>query len=187
MINNFQGQVTGSNSIYLDGVNSQNMLPGLESLGAVDSLDNLGKDGFQTQDSFGRLVNDIIADSPGSVDDYTLKSSIPMVHQSFTSPTTNNRQEFIAGQIFNVTDISPSWAFSSEETKVPYLISFISNICCFLLGTVFNDVIMEIRGNKNSSPVLFENKVRTSHTSFLSGDKKNKFGVIFKEMLRVLN
>ncbi|CAA3000778.1 Calmodulin-binding transcription activator 5 [Olea europaea subsp. europaea] len=112
------GQVTGSNSIYLDGVNSQNMLPGLESLGAVDSLDNLGKDGFQTQDSFGRLVNDIIADSPGSVDDYTLKSSIPMVHQSFTSPTTNNRQESIAGQIFNVTDISPSWAFSSEETKI---------------------------------------------------------------------
>nr|AXC59789.1 CAMTA transcription factor [Fraxinus velutina] len=132
LINNFHGQVTGSNSIYLDVpnnvsyqsiegqmvVNSQNLLSGLESLGAIDSLDNLGKDGFQTQDSFGRLVNNIIADSPGSVDDHTLESSIPMVHQSFTTPMTNNHQASIAGQIFSITDISPSWAFSSEETKI---------------------------------------------------------------------
>ncbi|KAL2464214.1 Calmodulin-binding transcription activator 5 [Forsythia ovata] len=132
LINKFPGQVTGSNSIYMDVpnnvsyqtmegqmvVNSQNMLSGLGSVCAVDSLDNLGKDGLQTQDSFGRWVNYIIADSPGSVDDHTLEPSIPMLNQSVTSPMMNNHQTSIAGQIFNITDISPAWAFSSEDTKI---------------------------------------------------------------------
>uniref|UniRef100_A0A2N9GEG0 CG-1 domain-containing protein n=1 Tax=Fagus sylvatica TaxID=28930 RepID=A0A2N9GEG0_FAGSY len=71
------------------------------TMGTNDSLDILVNDGLQSQDSFGRWINQIMADSPGSVDETVLESSFSSVPE----------------QIFSITDVSPAWAFSTEKTK----------------------------------------------------------------------
>uniref|UniRef100_A0A5B7A702 Putative calmodulin-binding transcription activator 6 isoform X1 n=1 Tax=Davidia involucrata TaxID=16924 RepID=A0A5B7A702_DAVIN len=76
------------------------------------------KDGLQTQDSFGMWMNYIMTDSPGSVDDPVLESSISSVQKSFMSPLMDHHQSSFPEQIFSITDVSPAWAFSTEETKI---------------------------------------------------------------------
>ena len=83
-----------------------------------DSSDILGKDGLQTQDSFGKWMNYIMTDTPGSLDDSNVESSISTDHESFLSPMMDHLQSPVSGQIFSITDVSPAWAFSTEETKV---------------------------------------------------------------------
>lgn len=65
------------------------------------------KDGLPTQESFGRWMNYIITDSPGSIDD-------PLQHPF----TPFNGDHNSTDKIFNITDVSPSWALTNEETKV---------------------------------------------------------------------
>ena len=91
------------------------------TLFAGDSLEHASKDGLQTQDSFGKWISNVIADSPLTLDDTTLDSSMS-TNQSFASPHMNIPQFSAAKKIFNITEISPSWALSSEETKVFFLI-----------------------------------------------------------------
>ena len=88
------------------------------TMGTNDSLDILVNDGLQSQDSFGRWINQIMADSPCSVDDSVLESSISSGHESFVSSVTDHSQSSVPEQIFSITDISPAWAFSTERTKV---------------------------------------------------------------------
>lgn len=126
-------------------VNLQNTVPGLRSLGGRDSLDNLSQDASQMQDSFGRWINYIIADSPGSVDDQTLESSISDGYQPFNPPMNDNHGSSVSGQIFNITDVSPVWGLSNEETKV-------------LLHVTFTYYLHE--SNKLVYVLLFENKVK---------------------------
>lgn len=90
----------------------------LVTVGTGDTLDTLGKDGLQTQESFGRWMNYILTDSPGSVDDPILESSIPTGHELSTLQIMDHPQSFVPGQLFSITDVSPAWAFSTEETKV---------------------------------------------------------------------
>ncbi|KAL5782177.1 hypothetical protein ACOSP7_007206 [Xanthoceras sorbifolium] len=73
-----------------------------------DTLDILASDGLQSQDSFGRWMNYIMADSPGSVDNPTPESSISSGYHQNTVPE----------HIFNITDVSPTRAFSTEKTKI---------------------------------------------------------------------
>ncbi|KAK9288740.1 hypothetical protein L1049_017204 [Liquidambar formosana] len=87
-------------------------------VGTGDSLDILVKDGLQTQDSFGRWMNSIMIDSPGSVDDPSFESSVSSGHDSFVSPVMDHQQSSVPEQIFSITDVSPPWAFSSEKTKI---------------------------------------------------------------------
>lgn len=100
------------------------------TMGTNDSLDILVNDGLQSQDSFGRWINQIMADSPGSVDDSVLESSISSGHESFISSMTDHSQSSVPEQIFSITDVSPAWAFSTEKTKVflflrmPYVFFF---------------------------------------------------------------
>ncbi|KAL3505654.1 hypothetical protein ACH5RR_031036 [Cinchona calisaya] len=84
---------------------------------ASDPLQNLSKDGLQTQDSFGKWMNDVITGSPLSLDDTALESSVSS-HQSVASPNMDHHQSLAMEQIFHITDISPSWALSCEETKI---------------------------------------------------------------------
>ncbi|XP_031264452.1 calmodulin-binding transcription activator 5-like isoform X1 [Pistacia vera] len=72
-----------------------------------DTLDILASHGLQSQDSFGKWMNHIITDSPGSVDD-PLQSSILSGDQQYT----------VYDHIFNITDVAPAWAFSTEKTKI---------------------------------------------------------------------
>ncbi|XP_060174027.1 calmodulin-binding transcription activator 5 isoform X3 [Lycium barbarum] len=79
---------------------------GVMTVSTGDSFDSVNKDGLQTQDSFGRWMNYLIADSPESTDDPTPESSV------------STGQSYAREQIFNITEISPAWALSTEETKI---------------------------------------------------------------------
>ncbi|KAI3469309.1 hypothetical protein Pfo_025972 [Paulownia fortunei] len=130
--NSFSDQVAGSNSVNYNIpnnlsyqtvgcetiVNSETMISGLVTLGGAGSLNNLGKDGSQAQDCFGRWMTYAIADSPESVDDQALESSVLNERQSFTYSMMDNHRQSPLGQIFNIMDISPAWAVSTEETKI---------------------------------------------------------------------
>ncbi|KAH6769613.1 calmodulin-binding transcription activator [Perilla frutescens var. hirtella] len=72
-------------------------------------------DGSQSQDSFGSIP---IAESPESVDNHSLESSLLNEQQSFSYTRMDNRRPSPLGKIFNLTDISPASALSTEETKV---------------------------------------------------------------------
>ncbi|KAJ6726500.1 CALMODULIN-BINDING TRANSCRIPTION ACTIVATOR 6 [Salix purpurea] len=57
-------------------------------------------------------------DSPGSVDDAVLESSISSSHDSFASPGMDQHQSSVQEQMFTITDFSPAWGFSNQTTKI---------------------------------------------------------------------
>ncbi|KAJ6726501.1 CALMODULIN-BINDING TRANSCRIPTION ACTIVATOR 6 [Salix purpurea] len=63
-------------------------------------------------------MNSIIDDSPGSVDDAVLESSISSSHDSFASPGMDQHQSSVQEQMFTITDFSPAWGFSNQTTKI---------------------------------------------------------------------
>lgn len=83
------------------------------SVGGVDSLDTLVNDTLQSQDSFGRWVNRMI-----SVDEPALVSPVIPIQEPYSSLEGDLQQSSLPEQIFNITDVSPSWASSTEKTKV---------------------------------------------------------------------
>ncbi|XP_073129164.1 calmodulin-binding transcription activator 6-like isoform X2 [Henckelia pumila] len=128
--NSFFDQVSGPNSInyafpsselYQAAGCEKNVslqTEGLRPLGEGVGLDDLGQDGLQAQDSFGRWMTNIIADSPGSADDQALEYSVLTVNQAFTSEVVDKQQTSSFRHIFNMTEVSPAWAVSTEETKI---------------------------------------------------------------------
>ncbi|KAK7264692.1 hypothetical protein RJT34_32302 [Clitoria ternatea] len=89
------------------------------SLSGVDSLDDrFGSNRLQSQDSFGMWVNNIMSDSPCSVDDSALESSVSSVHEPYSSLVVDNQQVALPEQAFNLTDVSPAWVPSTEKSKV---------------------------------------------------------------------
>nr|XP_043640092.1 calmodulin-binding transcription activator 5-like [Erigeron canadensis] len=80
--------------------------PGLLN-GSISVLDNVGNDGLKNQDSFGRWMN------------YALTDSSVIVDPALTpEPTGYDHQSHSLEQIFTITEVSPSWASSSEDTKI---------------------------------------------------------------------
>ncbi|XP_011020365.1 PREDICTED: calmodulin-binding transcription activator 5 isoform X4 [Populus euphratica] len=110
---NVYRQLTTDSQEYLDAQRKNSVV-----LGAGDSLDILINDGLQSQDSFGRWMNSIIDDSPVSVDDAVVESSISSGYDSFASPGMDQHQSSIQEQMFIITDFSPAWGFSNETTKI---------------------------------------------------------------------
>lgn len=96
-------------------------------------MHSLGIDSSQANDGFGILSTYVIAESPESVDGQ-LESSL-LNDQSFKYPLVDNHHPSPLGQIFNITDISPAWAPSSEETKV------LSTLAVFGILPVFINVM----------------------------------------------
>ncbi|MBA0710657.1 hypothetical protein Golax_009929, partial [Gossypium laxum] len=94
------------NQISGGQVNTTSQLKDSCALGIGDSLDFLVNDGLQSQDSFGKWINDFITEPLGSVGDSVLELS--SANDSFTSPE----------QIFSITEVSPGWAYSTEKTKI---------------------------------------------------------------------
>lgn len=80
--------------------------------------------GFGSQDSFGRWVNNFISDSPGSVDDPSLEAVYTPGQDSSTTPDVYHSQSNVPEQVFNITDVSPAWAYSTEKTKVSRIIPY---------------------------------------------------------------
>ncbi|KAF6156963.1 hypothetical protein GIB67_039724 [Kingdonia uniflora] len=72
------------------------------------------QDCLQAQDSFGRWMNYIMTDIPVPLEELPVESSISILDESNTSIMMDNIQD----PVFAITDISPAWAFSTEETKV---------------------------------------------------------------------
>ncbi|CAJ2653999.1 unnamed protein product [Trifolium pratense] len=88
------------------------------SSSGVDSLNTLVNDRLQSQDSFGMWVNQIMSDSPCSVDDSALGSSATPVNEPYSSLDVDNQQLSLPEQIFNLTDVSPVWVSSTEKSKI---------------------------------------------------------------------
>ncbi|XP_043721611.1 calmodulin-binding transcription activator 5-like isoform X2 [Telopea speciosissima] len=98
---------------------------------------------LQTQDSFGRWMNYIMTDSSGSVDDPPLESPISSGHESSLSAVMDCNHPSIEEQIFSITEVSPAWAYSTEETKVDVIGCFnreASHLAQTGLLCVFGDV-----------------------------------------------
>ncbi|WJX90698.1 hypothetical protein P8452_72568 [Trifolium repens] len=88
------------------------------SSSGVDSLNTLVNDRLQSQDSFGMWVNQIMSDSPCSVDDSALGSSVTPVNEPYSSLDVDNQQLTLPEQVFNLTDVSPVWVSSTEKSKI---------------------------------------------------------------------
>ncbi|XP_023641062.1 calmodulin-binding transcription activator 6 isoform X2 [Capsella rubella] len=83
-----------------------------------ESLDALLNNGPQSRESFGRWMNSFIGESNGSLEDSSFQPMVtleqdPLAPQALFHPHSN-----IPEQVFNITDVSPAWAYSSEKTKI---------------------------------------------------------------------
>lgn len=92
--------------------------PETVTTGTTDTLDNLRHDGLESQDKFGNWLNSIITDSPTSLADPIKESPISISNELVSSAHLNHHQSSSTGNIFSITEISPDWALSSEETKI---------------------------------------------------------------------
>lgn len=86
-------------------------------------MDNLVNGGLQSQNSFGTWINNVISDTPPcSLEASTPESSIrSSVYEPFSSLEMDTQQSSLPEQVFNLTEVSPSWASSTEKTKVLFL------------------------------------------------------------------
>lgn len=107
-------------------------------MGTGSSLDVLVNDGLHSQDSFGRWINDFITDSSDSVDGSVLETSISSAHpQDSLYSSTMHLQSSVPEQIFNITDVSPAWAYSNEKTKVFLSCIFHYDFAVFIISDSF--------------------------------------------------
>ena len=82
-------------------------------------LETMGNHGIKNQDSFGRWMNFTMTDSPEIVDPNLI--SEPLVsagRENGRTPSGYNHQSHSLQQIFTINEVSPSWASSTEDTKV---------------------------------------------------------------------
>ncbi|KAJ1407722.1 P-loop containing nucleoside triphosphate hydrolase [Sesbania bispinosa] len=107
-----------------ESVNLQSSHPipfgGVDSVGTSVNQGLQSQDqGLQSQDSFGKWINNMISDTPCSVDESALESSISSsVHEPYSSLVVDNQRSSLPEQVFNLTEVSPVWASSTEKTKV---------------------------------------------------------------------
>ncbi|KAK7329526.1 hypothetical protein VNO77_23696 [Canavalia gladiata] len=118
-LGNLTQPISGSNSVpygFPESVNLPNNNP--ISPDGADALSIVVNEGLQSQGSFGMWMN-IISDTACSVNESTLESSIPpSVHEPYSSLVVDNLQSLLPEQVFNLTEVSPAWASSTEKTKV---------------------------------------------------------------------
>lgn len=70
-------------------------------------------------------MNNIITDTPCSVDESALETSISIVREPYSSLVADNQLSSLPEQVFNLTEVSPAWASSTEKTKVSFCFSHI--------------------------------------------------------------
>ncbi|KAL4380946.1 hypothetical protein AHAS_Ahas04G0084300 [Arachis hypogaea] len=89
------------------------------SLAGVDSSNTLVNPSLQSQDSFGMWINNMISDSPPCSVESALESSISSsVQGQYSSLVAGNQLSSLPEQVFTITDVSPTWASSTEKTKI---------------------------------------------------------------------
>ncbi|RWR95208.1 calmodulin-binding transcription activator 5 isoform X2 [Cinnamomum micranthum f. kanehirae] len=143
------------NNGYFQPVGDQNVQPsvfetidtnllkkdaGMATVGAVETSEMFDKNPLLSQDSFTRWMSIIENDSPGSVDELPMECSISTVNGSVA---TMVKDESSLQEAFSITEVSPAWAFSTEETKV-IVIGYFHEAHAYLaesnLFCVFGDV-----------------------------------------------
>ncbi|KAJ7980344.1 Calmodulin-binding transcription activator [Quillaja saponaria] len=180
---------------------------------ALDSLDTMDIDGLQsqkTQNSFGRSMNHIMADSPGSI--HAAESLISSGLESNCSLGVAHHQISLPEQVFTVFDVSLAWAFSTELTKIIVIGSFhnyyrhlanskLSCVCgdvCVTAETVqvgayrclvsrhfpgLVNLYMSLDGHKPISQVLnFEFRTPILFDPLTSSEEKSKWAVFQLQM-----
>ncbi|XP_063937521.1 calmodulin-binding transcription activator 5-like isoform X1 [Daucus carota subsp. sativus] len=92
--------------------------PSLQRNGTSNSFDTINKDGLKTNDSFGRWMTTVMTDSPdsGLTGDENLEDSISTDQKAST--LAYHDQPSGLEQIFSITDVSPTSAPTTEETKI---------------------------------------------------------------------
>ncbi|XP_073225086.1 calmodulin-binding transcription activator 5-like isoform X1 [Cicer arietinum] len=86
--------------------------------GGVDSLDTLFNGRLQSQDSFGMWVNQIMSDSPCSVNELALKSPVSSINEPYSPLVLDNQQLSLSEQVFNLIDVSSACVSSTEKSQV---------------------------------------------------------------------
>ncbi|OVA02553.1 IQ motif [Macleaya cordata] len=132
-------------SAYPQAMNSTVQRKDFESatMGADELSTLFVKDGLQTQDSFEMWLDNIMVDSPVSLVNLPVESSISTGHESNTSMLVDHQWHCTQEQVFCITDVSPAWAYSTDETKVitiGYFQGAYSHIAESSLFCVFGDV-----------------------------------------------
>ncbi|PWA82279.1 IQ motif, EF-hand binding site [Artemisia annua] len=82
-------------------------------------LETMGIHGIKNQDSFGRWMNYAMTDSPEIVDPNLIPEPlVPAGRENVRTPSGYNDQLHSLQQIFTINEVSPSWASSTEDTKI---------------------------------------------------------------------
>ncbi|XP_068659934.1 calmodulin-binding transcription activator 5-like [Aristolochia californica] len=135
------------NQTFSETIDTYFRVQGTEITNESDLVINMfDKNALQTQDSFGRWVNYIENDTPVSLDDLPLEISVTNENKPGLSTTTDQLSP--QQHIFNITDVSPAWAFSTEETKVLVVGNFQeahANLAGFVLYCVFGDIRVPVQ------------------------------------------
>lgn len=100
---------------------------------------------FKKQDSFGQWLSSVLEVSPNSADEWQTEDS-RAVGEVLDSHITVD-QSPVQGRIFCITEISPMWGFSSEETKViitGYFVEAQNNFCEAKWSCVFGEEIVAV-------------------------------------------
>ncbi|KAI3903702.1 hypothetical protein MKW98_032356 [Papaver atlanticum] len=82
-----------------------------------ESSSMLIKESLQNEESFEAFMDSIIADAPDLLDLPDDSSLLTSHNESGTSMIVNHQLQTIK-PLFTITDISPSWAYSTEQTKI---------------------------------------------------------------------
>ena len=83
----------------------------MATVGAVETSEMFDKNPLLSQDSFTRWMGIIENDSSGSVDELAMDTVNG-------SGATMVKDQSPLQEAFSITEVSPAWAFSTEETKV---------------------------------------------------------------------
>ncbi|MCL7025984.1 hypothetical protein MKW94_030210, partial [Papaver nudicaule] len=102
------------------------------------------KESLQTEESFEVFMDSVMADSLDLLDDEPIDSSISSGHnKSSTSMVVDHQLHAIQEPLFIITDLSPSWAYSTEQTKI-LAVGYFRGACSHIDDTrifcVFGDV-----------------------------------------------
>ncbi|CAN8269205.1 unnamed protein product [Cochlearia groenlandica] len=83
-----------------------------------ECLDDLLNNGPQSRGSFGRWMNSFISDSNGPLVGPSFEAMVALKQDPLASQAAFHPHSNIPEQVFNITEVSPAWAYSSEKTKI---------------------------------------------------------------------
>ncbi|KFK39035.1 hypothetical protein AALP_AA3G192200 [Arabis alpina] len=83
-----------------------------------ESLDALLNNGPQSRESFGRWMNSFLSDSNGSLEDPSFEAMVTLEQDQLAPQAAYHPHSNAPELVFNITEVSPAWAYSSEKTKI---------------------------------------------------------------------